>query len=194
MQVDKTILKACIRGDEKAHRKLYEACFPFLMGVCMRYALSKEDAMELLNIGFYKILTVIHKYSGKGSFFSWAKKVMVNAIIDEMRKQKKYRQHISMMEESDLKWQVESRQEWFNTSAVSAEEILHFIAALPPLTASVFNLFAIDGYKHKEISEMLGIGLSASKWHYAQAKQKLQSQILERMKSSKQLNLVKFRT
>lgn len=185
MQISGTILEACINGDEKAQRQLYKDCFPFLMGICMRYTNSKEDAMELLNIGFYKILTVLSKFSGEGNFFSWAKRVMINSIIDEMRKHKRYKEHVSMVEETELQWQVESKQDWFDTTAVSAEEIYQYISELPPLTASVFNLFAIDGYMHKEIAEKLNIGLSASKWHYASAKKKLQERILLKMKSLK---------
>ncbi len=143
--------------------------------------------MELLNIGFYKILTVLEKFdmNQSSSFLAWTKRVMINTIIDEMRKNKKYKSQTKMLEEAELQWQVESKQDWFDSAAVSAEEICQFINELPVLTASVFNLHAIDGYKHNEIAEQLGIGLSASKWHYASAKKKLQTKILAKMKTNK---------
>ncbi|GJM35030.1 MAG: DNA-directed RNA polymerase sigma-70 factor [Saprospiraceae bacterium] len=183
MMITKDLIKSCVEGDEKSQRQLYELCFPFLMGVCIRFAQSKPDAMDFFNVGFFKILKSLKKYSGEGNFLGWAKRVMINSIIDEMRKQKMYNEHVKLLEESGLRWQVESQQDWFDELAVSQEEILSFISELPLLTSSVFNLFAIEGYKHKEIANMLGIGVSASKWHYASAKKKLQVKILKVMKS-----------
>ncbi len=185
MQISGKLLKACLDGDHLAHMKLYEDCFPFLMSICIRYTSSRDEALEFLNTGFYKILITLEKYQGKGSFPAWIKRIMINSIIDEMRRQKKYKNHISLLDNTELQWKIESDQDWFNASSVTAEDIYRFIAELPPLTANVFNLFAIDGYMHKEIAKKLGIGLSASKWHYATAKKKLQDQILALMKSKK---------
>ena len=148
----------------------------------MRYASSKEDAKEFLNIGFYKILTKLNQHKLDNSFLAWIKRIMINSIIDEMRKNKRYKDHVALIEATELQWKVESSQNWFDSAAISKEEIYLYISELPPLTGSVFNLFAIDGYKHKEISEKLGISLSASKWHYVSAKEKLQSRILKVMK------------
>jgi len=124
-----------------------------------------------------KILTHLPEYrKGVGSFQAWIKRIAVNHLIDEYRKEQREKKHLSFQDEVHT-------QELGNNSANSGFEKLEsqylreMIAALPPKTAAVFNLYAIDGYKHKEIAEMLEISVNTSKWHLSDARKKLQLQL-----------------
>ena len=178
--IDTTVLRRCQKGDQRAQGELYRLCFGFLMPICYRYAGSEDDPMEFLNVGFYKVLTNLEKRNPKVPFEAWCKRVVINAILDELRKKKRYRAHISSpdvlrdapVEEPRIGAEIDQE--------TSAEEIMEDIRHLPTTTGNVFNLFAIDGYKHREIAEMLGISEGTSKWHYAEARKRLKARILAR--------------
>ncbi len=137
----------------------------------MRYASSEDDARDYMNVGFFKILTNLKKYNPKAPFIAWSKRVMINATIDEMRRHKRYKSHV--MVGSELP--PEPTPIIFSEKEISADDIYRYIQSLPPMTASVFNLFAIDGYKHREIAKLLKISEGTSKWHYSRAKERLRS-------------------
>lgn len=172
------MIAGCLRREERAFRELFEALFPTLMPVCMRYAGREEEARSYLNTGFLKILTKLKKYRGEGSFEGWCKRVLVNSIIDEKRKSKRYTDRIELAGPEDLTTLANQQSHNWDPDAFTSDDIYACIRRLPELTAAVFNLYAVDGYQHKEIAKMLGIGLSASKWHYASAKRQLR-QMLE---------------
>ncbi len=189
MVIDDKTIQGCVAGKALAQRELYVVCYPVMMPVCMRYSNSREDAAELLNIGFYKILSIIGKFDLGNNFIAWSKRVLINSILDELRKNKRYNEKVQLVDNSELNWRVESVHGWFDNKLISVEDIYKYVQELPPLTASIFNLKAIDGYQHAEISQMLNISLSASKWHYVSAKSQLQKKILEKMKSVKSIEV-----
>ncbi len=131
----------------------------------------------LFNASFLKILNNLSQYNGKGSFEGWCKKILINTFIDEYRKTEKYRKNINIIAPEEMVLLSNNQSIYSSDLAIDADEILTMVGLLPDLTAKVFNLVAIDGYQHKEVAEMLGIGLSASKWHYASAKKRLQNMI-----------------
>lgn len=181
-QIDTALLKRCQKRDQRAQSELYRLCFEFLMPICYRYAGNDDDAMEFLNMGFYKVMANLKKYSPKVPFEAWCKRVVINTILDELRKKKRYRKHVSSSDEL-LNFQTnEPMIDPEIDQETSADEIYEDIRGLPRTTASVFNLYAIDGYKHKEIAKKLGISEGTSKWHYSEAKKALRAKILSRRK------------
>lgn len=175
-----TLIQRCRQRDQRAQSELYRLCYGFLMPVCYRYASSDDDPMEFLNVGFYKVLANLKKYKSNIPFEAWSKRVVINAILDELRKKKRYRSHVRSSEELT----GNSGDESFVLSEIdqetSAEEIYEDIRELPNTTGSVFNLYAIDGYKHKEIAKKLGISEGTSKWHYSEARKRLKAKIIRR--------------
>jgi len=183
--ISPAILKDCLNKDRKAQFKLYKSCYSVLMGVCMRYHKNENDALEILNTGFLKILNNLDKYRSEVPFIAWIKRIMINTVIDDFRKNKKQKKLTEYTDFQDYDDNVQLVD--FNTAdqqfdANALEDLIH---QLPPMTAKVFNLYAIDGYAHKEIAELLGISDGTSKWHVSAARKKLQEMMKEVINSSK---------
>ena len=143
----------------------------------MRYEKNKEDAEFLLNQGFMKIVTKLSTFKGDRPFEAWIRRIMINTIIDDYRKNSKEK---SIIQFKDIQ-NDGTENIWVEYNAADlefeAEELLGFIDKLPTESKKVFVLFAIDGYSHKEISEMLGISGGTSKWHVSFARKKLRELI-----------------
>lgn len=156
------------------------------MSVCLRYEKNKEDAEELLNMGFLKIVTKLEKYQTKIPFEAWIRRIMINTIIDEYRKNKKKNETIEYTDFEDHNY---DRHFDFNEADKNfdAEGLERLIRKLPEMSQKVFNMHVIDGYSHKEISDELGISIGTSKWHVSNArtmlKEMIQSSIDESIKS-----------
>lgn len=176
------LLKDCQKGDRKAQFKLYRLCYPTLMRVCLRYQRNEDEAAAALNTGFLKILKNLDKFSGKASFEGWIKRIMINTMIDEFRKNRKVRELMEYTDFSDSH-HINSKVNYNEADEqFDAEELEILIQALPPMSRKVFNLYAIDGYRHKEIGKMLNISDGTSKWHLSFARKKLREWIQEKMK------------
>lgn len=173
MQIEKEIIEKCKQKNRKAQEQLYYKIYPYLMGICYRYFLSKEDAKEIVNMSIYKILTNIDKYDNTYAFTTWISKITVNEILWEFRKRKKY-QHIEYVETYfDNKESNPINNEYLET--LNYKEILALLEKLNETEKIIFNLFFIDGYSHKEIAEKLGISEASSKWYLNQSKNKLKN-------------------
>lgn len=176
MSIGHELLKACRNNDRRAQHQLYKLSFHFLMKVCYRYTLNEDEALANLNNGFLKILTHIDQYKPEIPFETWAKKVMIHTVIDEFRKNKKYKEN-----EQQFDFSEEGNDHYIDASEadakLTAEDIYKFIRELSPMSAKVFNLYAVDGYTHKEIGGMLGISEGTSKWHLSNAREKLKAKI-----------------
>lgn len=175
MNIELELITACINHERKAEYELYKITYSYLMGVCFRYTNSREDAEEKLNIGFLKILRNLDKYKPEIPFKTWIRKVMINILIDEFRKEKKHKENIEYVEEY-----YESRDYADQNAAISkmnVEQIHALIMKLPPMSQKVFNLYIIDGFSHKEIAEMLSMSEGTSKWHLNFSRGKLKDMI-----------------
>lgn len=135
----------------------------------MRYADTQEDAVEIMHDGFMKVFTYIGKFDRKRPFKPWIRKIMINSALDHIKKQNK----IKLIDSLDQGLELSAEQH--DQHPVSYEDLLEMIRKLPPSYGTVFNLRAIEGYKHKEVAEMLGISVGTSKSNYAKAKQKLRA-------------------
>lgn len=177
MVIERELIESCKKKDRRAQNILYKCCFSFLMKVCYRYAHNEDDAVSLLNHGFLKILNNIEKYKPEIPFEVWSRRVVINAIIDEYRKNKEYHKTIQSTDLSE----IHETESTFNTSEIdskiSVDEIISLIRELPPMSSKVFNLYVMDGYTHKEIALMLNISEGTSKWHLSFAREKLRDKL-----------------
>jgi RNA polymerase sigma-70 factor (ECF subfamily) len=141
----------------------------------MRYSRDKDSASEALNMGFLKILKNLSTYRPEIPFKTWIRRIMVNTLIDEYRKLKREREKVTYVEEYFDKSDFSEVNEAL--SRINCKQILDQVAQLPDATKKVFNLYAIDGYSHKEIGDLLNISEGTSKWHLNAARQKLKEYI-----------------
>ncbi|MBA3665098.1 MAG: RNA polymerase sigma factor [Bacteroidetes bacterium] len=175
MNIQPQLIALCIKRDRKAEYELYKNTYSYLISICMRYTRDKDTASEILNVGFMKILTNLEKYNLAIPFKVWIRKIMVNTLIDEYRKNKREREKVTYVEEYyDSSGFSEANEA---ISKFDCKQIYDLINKLPEATKQVFNLFVIDGYAHKEIADMLGISEGTSKWHLNAARTKLKEQI-----------------
>ena len=166
MMSDHKIIEGCAKHEKKAQQMLYDKYSRLLLGVCLRYASDKAEAEDILQESFLKIFINIKEFSGTGSFIGWLRKVAVNTAITHYHKNLKYRYHVDIDEYVSVEAGVASFEEDFFTS----EELFKILSELPTGYRMVFNLYAVEGYKHKEIAEILGIDTNTSKSQYSRAK------------------------
>lgn len=175
MNLDPQLLTAAHRGDRKAQYALYRACFPVLMAVCVRYRRDEQEAVSALNQGFLKIINNLDRYRREEvPFEAWIRRIMINTAIDEFRREKKWRELTVFAEDFERSFPEEPISWEDNHKRVDLQQLETLMRRLPPVTQQVFNLFALDGFSHKEIAEMLGMSEGTSKWHVNAARQKLQ--------------------
>ncbi|RMG77972.1 MAG: sigma-70 family RNA polymerase sigma factor [Bacteroidetes bacterium] len=182
MLIPEEIIHGCIKNKRKAQFKLYKLCYGFLMGICFRYKNNKEDAEEMVNIGFMKILSHLKDYQKNKShipFDMWIRRIMINTLIDDYRKNKRLSEKTDSVDFSES---TQNHGVGYNSAdlEMDAEELLLLIQKLPKETRKVFNLFAIDGFSHKEIAEMLNISVGTSKWHVSVARSQLKEMIINK--------------
>lgn len=171
MDIQLKLINDCIDRDRKAEFQLYKVCYSYLMSICIRYTRNQDKASEVLNIGFLRILTNLDKYNPEIPFKSWARRVMINTLINEYKKEKKHYETVLYVEdlyETDKYAEIND-----GISKINADQIYELIAQLPAASQQVFNLYFIDGFKHREIAEMLDITEGTSKWHLNAAREKL---------------------
>jgi RNA polymerase sigma factor (sigma-70 family) len=179
---DQKIIELCARHDRKAQQLLYDKYSRLLLGVCLRYASDKAEAEDILQDSFLKIFFSIGDYSGSGSFIGWLRKIAVNTAITHYHKNLKFRYHVEIEEYVSVETGVTSFEEDYYTS----DELFRVLNELPTGYRMVFNLYAVEGYKHKEIAEMLGIDTNTSKSQYSRAKAALRDKLdkLTKLKNS----------
>ena len=175
MNIELDLLTACIRRERKAEYELYRLSYGYLMSICYRYVNSQEEAREMLNQGFLKILYNLDKYRPEVPFKNWARRVMINVLIDEYRKEKRHHQVIQYVEE----YYETQDYSGLNEALVkmNVDQIHSLIMKLPPVSQKVFNLYVVDGYSHKEIGNLLNISEGTSKWHLNCSRTKLKEMI-----------------
>jgi RNA polymerase sigma factor (sigma-70 family) len=179
--VDQELISRCISEEPKAQYEMYKALYSLMMSVCSRYERNKQDAVAKMNEGFLKVLTHLQDRKENVPFELWVRRIMINTVIDEHRKDKS-RKSIEVLKD-DIDGAVEeSVNEYLKD--MESEQFEMMMMRLPEMTGRVFNLFAIDGYSHAEISEMLGMSEGTSRWHVAQARKELQDAILKEAKKS----------
>lgn len=176
MKTDLEILiKGCKRNKRKAQDELYARYSPMLLGVCMRYTKNRFDAEDVLQEGMVKIFKNIGKYSMDMSFEGWIRRIMINTAITFYRRNLKHAYHDDVSETHYITDDLGPDQ----NAEFTKEEMMTVINQLPDGYRMVFNLYVIEGYKHKEIAEQLDIDINTSKSQLSRAKKYLQRELQE---------------
>ncbi|MEZ4911299.1 MAG: sigma-70 family RNA polymerase sigma factor [Saprospiraceae bacterium] len=162
-----SFLNACINEERWAQKQLYESYYSPMMAITIRYANNEDDALDILHEGFIKIFKSLNKFTIGTSLHAWMRTIMVNTAIDY------YRKEIRRKTEPIEKAYAISTHDVNVISSMSAEEILMALQQLPLSYRSIFNLYVIEGYSHKEIAEKLSITESTSRSNLVKARAKL---------------------
>ena len=169
---DKHLIESCRKGDSKAFGRLYEIYSAKMYGICLRYVGNTDTARDILHDGFIVAYTKIKEYKGDGSFEGWLRKIFVNTALNHIRKKDLFTNIDSV--------NVSNEYLLGNSDVLdrmSAKELMNILAKLPEGYRTVLNLFAVEGYTHAEIGEMLGISEGTSRSQYSRAKVMLQNLI-----------------
>ena len=174
------LINGCIRRERGSQKRLYDTFSPKMYGLCRRYVKDSMEAEDVLVTAFTKILERIDQYKGVGSFEGWIRRVVVNEALTYLRRNR------SMYVETEL--EAADREPDFQNleDHLEAEDLLTMIQELPSGYRIVFNLYAIDGYSHKEIAEQLNISENTSKSQLSRARVYLQKLLLDRERASNQ--------
>lgn len=165
------LLDGCRRGDSKTQELLYKVLASKMLGVCTRYARNSYEAEEMLQLGFIKVFRKVNDFRGEGSFEGWIRRVMVNTAIEVYRKEQKSLNVVDLTDVHD------TPQEMFDMDSLEVKDLLAMVQELSVGYRLVFNLYAIEGYSHKEIAQQLGITEGASKSQLSRARAVLKDKL-----------------
>lgn len=166
------MLSGCQANDEQAQKFLFEKYSRIMTGVCLRYADSYEEAQDIVQDGFIKVFKKIEMFSGNGSLEGWVRRIMVNTALDYLRSIKNERFNVDI---DDISYKL--KEEESINSELNKEDLLKIVQSLPLGYRTVFNMYAIEGYTHREIGEELNISENTSKSQYSRARGILQKKL-----------------
>lgn len=172
---EEAILQGCLHNQPVAQRELYNRFSPKMLAVCYRFAHNREDAEDMLQESFIKVFSQIHTFQNKGAFEGWIRRIIVHTCINHLKKNKRFNESVDIINASAIQVREESIP-----SIVQAKQIVECIRLLPIGYRTVLNLYAIEGYSHKEIADMLDIEESTSRSQYTRAKQMLEEILLKK--------------
>lgn len=165
---DTELVKGCQKHNRLAQKYLYQKYFGKVLGIAMRYAGNREEAIDVLNQSFLKVFQNIKTYESQGKLQAWIASIVFRTSIDYVRQQAKYKQVMNF----NLEVEMTTSNEAIDNLEVA--DLYKLIQKLAPATRSVFSLYVVEGYKHREIAELLNISVGTSKWHLATARKQLQ--------------------
>lgn len=165
------LLRGCLDGDRRMQEELYRRFSPRMYAVCLRYAGKAEEAEDILQEGFIKVFKKLDSFRGDGSFEGWMRRIFVNTAIEHFRR-KRYLIPVTEKEENTLEGKYTSVLD-----ELGAKDILALVQELSPGYRTVFNMYVVEGYTHKEIADMLGISEGTSKSQLSRAKVILQDMV-----------------
>ena len=166
------LIKNCLKGKADAQKQLYEEFAPSMLGVCYRYTKSLQDAEDVLQDGFIRVFTFLHQYNKEGELGAWIRRIMVNTALNYLKKSQKY-QHELLFDNTEMAVITADDPEVI----LNAKELAELIRQLPTGYQAIFNLYAIEGFSHVEIGQMLGISENTSRSQYMRARHLLISWI-----------------
>ena len=188
---EQKMLKGCQEGKASSQQMLYQHFYGKMMSVCLRYARDREEAKDILQEGYIKVFASLPHFKGEGSLEGWVRRIMVNTAINHYHRYKKYLLQDSI--EDDVKEAYSLTQSFDEVDVIQKinyDDLLVLIRSLPPAYQTVFNLYVIEGYSHKEIGEMLQINEGTSKSNLAKARMKLQKNIHKLLEDNSQVRCV----
>lgn len=175
LMTEQAIIAGCLRNDAAAQRELYNQYSPKMLSVCYRFSPTREDAEDMLQEAFIKVFTHIHTFQNKGSFEGWIRRIIVHTCINFLKKHKKFNDSIELTEANILQVKEETIP-----SIMQAKQVIECIRLLPVGYRTVLNLYAIEGYSHREIGELLDIGESTSRSQYTRSKALLETMLIRK--------------
>ncbi len=165
--INDSLIAGCVRKDPKAQYELYRALYPMMMSICTRYERDKQEAAATMNQGFLKILDNVGSRRTDVPFEPWARRVVINTVIDAHRRDKERK----AFESADIDGHEPAVSDINDyLKHMEAEAFADLLTRVPTMSRTVFNLFAIDGFSHAEIAEMLGLSEGTTKWHVSHAR------------------------
>ena len=172
---DDLLLQGCLKNDAASQKELYNRYSPKMMAVCYRFAQNREDAEDMLQEGFIKVFSQINSFRNQGALEGWIRKIIVHTCINHLKKNKRFKESVDLIHASLVKVREDAVP-----SIVQAKQIVECIRLLPLGYRTVLNLYAIEGYSHREIAEMLEIEESTSRSQYTRAKQMLEDVLIKK--------------
>ena len=173
---EEIILQGCLKNLPVAQQELYSRYSPKMLSVCYRFARNREDAEDMLQEGFIRVFTQIHQFQSKGSFEGWIRRIIVHTCINHLKKHKKFNDSVDI---STQAYTLQVREESV-PSIIQAKQVIECIRTLPLGYRTVLNLFAIEGYSHREIATVLDIEESTSRSQYTRAKSMLEEILVKK--------------
>ncbi|MFM2339157.1 MAG: hypothetical protein RL115_2350 [Bacteroidota bacterium] len=165
------LINGCLAGNRRMEEELYNRFSPRMYAVCLRYAGNSEEAQDILQDGFIKVYKKLDSFRGEGSFEGWVRRIFVNTAIEHFRR-KRYLTPVTEKEENTIDGKYTSALD-----DLAAKDIMALVQALSPGYRTVFNMYVVEGYSHKEIADLLGISEGTSKSQLSRAKVILQDMV-----------------
>ena len=172
---DQALVQGCIRNDASAQQALYQRYSPRMLALCYRYARNREDAEDMLQEGFIKVFSQIGQFRHAGTLEGWVRRIMVHTCINILKKNRKFSDALDISHAAGM-----PVDEQTIPSIIQAKQVVECIRMLPLGYRTVLNLYAIEGFSHKEIGKMLEIGESTSRSQYTRAKAMLENILVRR--------------
>lgn len=175
MMTEELMLAGCLKNNAAAQEALYGRFSPRMLGVCYRFAKNREDAEDMMQEGFIKVFTQIHQYRNEGALEGWIRRIMVHTCINFLKKHKKFNDSIDISHAHVIQVKEE-----MIPSIMQAKQVVECIRLLPVGYRTVLNLYAIEGYSHREIAHMLEIEESTSRSQYTRARGMLEDILVKK--------------
>ncbi|MEI7734880.1 MAG: sigma-70 family RNA polymerase sigma factor [Ferruginibacter sp.] len=172
---EELLLAGCLKNNAVAQEALYSRFSPRMLGVCYRFAKNREDAEDMLQEGFIKVFTQIHQYRNEGALEGWIRRIIVHTCINHLKKNKKFADSLDIIHAHSIHVNHE-----MIPSIMQAKQVVECIRMLPLGYRTVLNLYAIEGFPHKEIAAMLDIEESTSRSQYTRAKAMLEEILIRK--------------
>ena len=169
---EQEIIQGCRKQNRQAQQALYDKYSPKMFGVCKRYVKNYQDAEDVLVDGLFKAMTKIDMFKGEGSFEGWIRRIVVNEALMHLRKNHNFKLTVEISN-------IEIKSIMTVEDELMAQDIINLMDKLPVGYRTVFNLYVLEGYKHREIAEQLGISINTSKSQLILAKKRMQNLVRE---------------
>ena len=164
------LIQGCIRNERGAQEKLYRLFYPKMMALVRRYIDHEMQAEEIMNNGFLRAFQKVKQYNFQGSFEGWLRKIVFHSVADYVKQNTRYADKIVLVEKDEFVHKDHADKLYY-------DQLLHLVQLLPDATRTVFNMYVMDGFTHKEIGNILGISEGTSKWHLSEGRRILKEKI-----------------
>jgi len=164
------LIQGCLRNERSAQEKLYKLFYPRMMSMVKRYIDHEEQAEEVMNNGYLRAFQKLGQYNFQGSFEGWLRKIIFHAVSDYVKQNCRYTEKVVMIEKDEVVHKDHADKLYY-------DQLIKLVQSLPDATRTVFNMYVMEGFTHKEIGNLLGISEGTSKWHLSEGRRQLKEKI-----------------